>query len=387
MFDAQVFRGSRVMGWRDVRLNKVAQHVFMRQEMEFQERLEGGRARYQRLVDEAGRDSCSEDEENGDANDQWEEIWEEGADHSYWWNAVLRESSPVKPLAFEEGLVGTRVWLTRPTSAGLTGQGLITRLNRKRVKHRVEFDSGGRKWINLDEDEDTIMVRANNAWVQLRNYVEPAVAKARARKEALSRKRRANQHLFNREERQDASTNHLYDETTGTLRFLDPKTGDIFAAMEDAAQWTMEQDDAGDIIFFHRETQEVVYDDPRFDDGQKNERTKAKLQCLEDTRFARYFCDQLCDRHRLYEKDQLDAKGKRLLLEALASGDSALKISSAIASARSVFRERELQENAELQAAMLLGKYMQELKAWAKREIDDAASKKARFLTGGSESS
>lgn len=36
---------------------------------------------------------------------------------------------------------------------------------------------------------------------------------------------------------------------------------------------------------------------------------------------------------------------------------------------------------------MLLGKYMQELKVWAKREIDDATSKKARFLTGGSESS
>lgn len=56
-----------------------------------------------------------------------EQIREEGADHSYWWNAALRESSPVKPLAFEEGLVGTRVWLTRPTSAGLTGQGRITR--------------------------------------------------------------------------------------------------------------------------------------------------------------------------------------------------------------------------------------------------------------------
>lgn len=42
-------------------------------------------------------------------------------------------------------------------------------------------------------------------------------------------------------------------------------------------------------------------------------------------------------------------QGKRLLLEALASGDSALKMSSAATSARTVFRERELQENAELQ--------------------------------------
>lgn len=43
------------MGWRDVRLNKVAQHVFMRQELEFQERLDGGRIRYDQLVREANR--------------------------------------------------------------------------------------------------------------------------------------------------------------------------------------------------------------------------------------------------------------------------------------------------------------------------------------------
>ncbi len=45
-------------------------------------------------------------------------------------------------------------------------------------------------------------------------------------------------------------------------------------------------------------------------------------------------------------------QGKRLLLEALASGESALKLSSAIASARKVFREKELQENAELQVRL-----------------------------------
>ncbi|CAM9637950.1 unnamed protein product [Pylaiella littoralis] len=385
----KVFRGSRVMGWRDVRLNKVAQHVFMRQEMEFQERLDGGRARYQHLVDEAGRDSCSEDEAEADATEHWEEVWEEGADRSYWWNAALRETSPVKPLAFEEDLVGSRVWLTRPTSAGLTGQGHLTRLNRKRVKHRMEFDSGGRKWINLEEEQDAVMVLANGAWVQLKNLIEPAVAEARARKEMLSRRRRANQHLFDREARHERSLawEHLYDEATGKLRYFDPKTGDIVVAMEDAAKWTMEQDDAGDIIFFHRESQEVVYDDPRFEDGQKKERVRAKVQCLEDARFARYFCDQLCDRHRLYQQGQSDAKEKRLLLQSLASGDSALKLSSAITSARAVFRERELQENAELQAAMLLGKYMHELKVWAQGEIEAAALHKARFLTHGSESS
>ena len=42
-------------------------------------------------------------------------------------------------------------------------------------------------------------------------------------------------------------------------------------------------------------------------------------------------------------------QGKRLLLEALAGGESALKLSSAVSSARNVFRDRELQDNAELQ--------------------------------------
>lgn len=39
------------------------------------------------------------------------------------------------------------------------------------------------------------------------------------------------------------------------------------------------------------------------------------------------------------------------------------------------------------QAAMVLGKYMQDLKVWAQGEIEAATSQKARFLTGGSESS
>lgn len=55
-------------------------------------------------------------------------MWEEGATRSYWWNAVLRESSLVKPLAFEESLVGLKMWVTQPTDgAGMTGKGQITR--------------------------------------------------------------------------------------------------------------------------------------------------------------------------------------------------------------------------------------------------------------------
>lgn len=54
-------------------------------------------------------------------------VWDEGAERSYWWNAVLRESSPVKPLAYEESLIGLRARVTRQTTGGMSGEGQITR--------------------------------------------------------------------------------------------------------------------------------------------------------------------------------------------------------------------------------------------------------------------
>lgn len=43
------------MDWRGIRLNKIAQHVFMRQELEYQERVDGGQRRYRELLDRADR--------------------------------------------------------------------------------------------------------------------------------------------------------------------------------------------------------------------------------------------------------------------------------------------------------------------------------------------
>lgn len=64
--------------------------------------------------------------------------------------------------------------------------------------------------IYLLREQDAMMVYSNGAWVQLRNLIEPAVAEARARKEMLSRRRRANQHLFDREARHDSSLELLF---------------------------------------------------------------------------------------------------------------------------------------------------------------------------------
>lgn len=51
--------------------------------------------------------------------------------------------------------------------------------------------------------QDTIMLWTNGAWVQLKNFIEPAIAEARAQKEVLRRRRQVNQHLFDREARSE----------------------------------------------------------------------------------------------------------------------------------------------------------------------------------------
>lgn len=50
--------------------------------------------------------------------------------------------------------------------------------------------------------QDNLMVwTRDGVWVQLKNYIDPEEAEARVRKDELERKRRANQHLFDREAR------------------------------------------------------------------------------------------------------------------------------------------------------------------------------------------
>lgn len=40
-----------------------------------------------------------------------------------------------------------------------TGNVCIDSLNRKRVKHRVEFDGGGQRWISLDDEQVSCRTR------------------------------------------------------------------------------------------------------------------------------------------------------------------------------------------------------------------------------------
>ncbi|CAM9275298.1 unnamed protein product, partial [Discosporangium mesarthrocarpum] len=316
----KVFRGSRVMSWPDMRMNKVALHIFMRQELEFQKRVDSAKSRYQNLVDDANRDSCSEDEDDDDIDNKWEEIWDEDAQQSTWYNSALKEFSDTRPFTFEKGLVGLKVQIYWPVE-GRAFVGGIVRFHRKKGKHRVEYDNGDREWLNLEEEQDRVMLWVNQAWVLYKNYLDPAVAKGRAHKAMLSRKRRAHQHLFDRESR-----HHLHDEKNSKVRWYDPKTGEMHYAMEGAELWTMDQDEVGDIIFVHRDTQEVVYDDPRFEEGHAKERSNAKAKCLEDMRFAQYFCSELVEKYQKYLSSELSAKSERLLLDNLSSGESALKL-------------------------------------------------------------
>lgn len=63
---------------------------------------------------------------------------------------------------------------------------LCNRLNRKRVKHRLEFDSGGRKWINLDGEKVRLQIYGEEYGTFLRRGRRVAPGEARRGERGLA---------------------------------------------------------------------------------------------------------------------------------------------------------------------------------------------------------
>ncbi len=61
------FRGSRVMDWKNIRLNMVASFVLDRQHLEYEDRRDHSRLRWREFKRIAQQDSASEDDEDEQA--------------------------------------------------------------------------------------------------------------------------------------------------------------------------------------------------------------------------------------------------------------------------------------------------------------------------------
>ncbi|CAM9517361.1 unnamed protein product [Chrysoparadoxa australica] len=369
----KVFRSSRVINWRRIRLNKIGLHILMRQELEFEERKIAAELCNQRRIEAARKDSCSEAEDDGVDND-WQEVWDEVTGATYWWNPTLDQTAEAHPLAYQLSLVGLQCKIYWPNQ-GETFSGYITRLHKSKGKHRIEYDDGDHEWMNLKEEIARVTIRnVEGTWLSLRDFVDPVTAERRKRDAARRSKEKKNAKLFEREHRWEK----LWDSETEKMRWLDPQTGDMFYAKDNADSWYMDQDEEAEIVWVNQDTNEVEYEEPRFTDPGAKAKAHAQMQSLEEIRYALYFCTELSQTAQHY--DQLSPKEKKLLLEGLVYGPHPLKLAGAVAAARKAFNKRVLEQQVEVTNAIEMLRYLNELKEWAQQEQKVLEEQKNRFM-------
>ena len=93
----RVFRGSRILHWRDMRLNVVSAYVLDRQFLERRGAVEESRMRYKAFMTENQRDSASEPDDD-DVEPNWLENFDASRGRKYWTNFATNDIVSVEVL-------------------------------------------------------------------------------------------------------------------------------------------------------------------------------------------------------------------------------------------------------------------------------------------------
>jgi hypothetical protein len=134
----RVYRGSRVLHWRDLCLNVIAAFVLDRQYLERKDRIAASRLRYKQYIESFRHDSASEDEgeDPEPEGSTWVKMQDYKKKRDYWMNMVTGEITYIEPmgtLVKEKSLMNKRVrvfWVAQ----GEWYTGTVTRFHKR--KHR-----------------------------------------------------------------------------------------------------------------------------------------------------------------------------------------------------------------------------------------------------------
>jgi hypothetical protein len=159
-----LFRGSRVLPWQGVKMNRVAAFVFRREELEMEERARGADAKNQRRIVVANRDSAS-GTDSGEEAAEWTAFWDDALRQPAWYSAASNETryDPPPLLAwskwdFEQSLVGCDVRVHWPAVKEWF-RGTVVRFNKRKQRHRVDYPDGDHEWLDFSAEGDRIQVR------------------------------------------------------------------------------------------------------------------------------------------------------------------------------------------------------------------------------------
>lgn len=170
----RIFRGSRVLHYKDLRLNVIAAFVLDRHYVERRERVEAARIRYRQYILMNQQDSASEPDTEEDEQVPWTQQFDVKKKLPYWQNFATNEityDEPHIPLAHEKGMIGKRVkvyWVVQ--SAWY--EGTVTRYHIRKGRHRIEYDDGDHEWMNLEAEGERVQVLAeDNTWILVRKTI------------------------------------------------------------------------------------------------------------------------------------------------------------------------------------------------------------------------
>ena len=92
------------------------------------------------------------------------------------------------------------------------------------------------------------------------------------------------------------------DDTNHEIMFLSQVTGEIRTGMNDALSWVVQDDGIGFPCFYNVETQQIVYEDPRFVYEVDDDLASQRRFIMQELRIAVYFCNDLWEKYLQAEK-------------------------------------------------------------------------------------
>ena len=172
----RIFRGARILNYKDLRLNIISAYVLDRHYVERQDSIAASRERYRMFLLEVKKDSASEPDEEEDEPPDWIVNYDRIRGKKYWYNPITAETTYDEPLGYlvhEKAMVYKRIrvyWVVQC----VWYEGIITTFHRRKRRHRIQYDDGDHEWLNLESEYDRIQIQLEDgSWVMYSMYKPP----------------------------------------------------------------------------------------------------------------------------------------------------------------------------------------------------------------------
>jgi len=294
------FRAARILHWKDMRLNVIAAYALDRHYIERRESVAASRLRYKAYVIENRRDSASnsDDPEDADADAIWVKHFDYKKNKPFWINEstqIVTFDEPPVLFNKERSMVGMRVRVYWPV-AGLWYEGTLSDFHKRKRRFRVDYDDGDHEWMNLEENQERVQIQLEDgSWIMVLMY------KSGGEQDELRKtEKKASETAFKKQAFEDAECwqviQHDIDEEH-PLMYMSTKTGEIRAGSINARSWVIHADDFGYPCFYNVETEDTVYEDPRFIHDTDADLNAQRDYIMQEARYALYFCKELWDQY------------------------------------------------------------------------------------------